>query len=127
MNNIKSLKDKLNIEIDSNILNEILMHRSYINENKNDYNDYVVASNIMRCFMGKAILNLIIKLYYISETTYTLSEISNKVSVKIIVEDFYKTYNLGKYIYLGKSEQSNDILYTNHVYMLIYEIYNKMV
>lgn len=122
MNNIESLKSKLNVEIDSNILNEVLMHRSYLNENKNDE---IVASNIMRCFIGKSILNLIIKLYYISETTYTLSEITNKVNLKIIVEDFYKTYNLGKYIYLGKSEQNNDVLYTDHVYMLIYEIYNK--
>lgn len=103
---LNELMDKLGYKFkDIEILNRSLIHRSYLNENKN-----IGHSNERLEFLGDSVVGLII-----TENLYNSFEEFNegdltKIRSKIVCEESFafvaKNFNLGDYLLLGKGENS---------------------
>lgn len=121
MENIYILKQYFNL--DESTLNEIMLHSSYLNENKNDE---ISIKNKIRANIGNSIVKLISKLYYINETTYKVGQINSMIDTEAILGDFYNEYALANYVIVGKGEKQNtNKLYIDHGKMIIFEYYKK--
>ncbi len=89
-----------------NFLKTALTHSSYANENRPD----LVENNERLEFLGDAVLNLIVSKYlYNKYPDYPEGELT-KIRAKVVCESSLayvaKEINIGKYILLGKGEES---------------------
>lgn len=105
--NIIELQNSLNYFFkDETLIKKALTHSSYANENKMGINN----SNERMEFLGDSILNLIVSLYlYNKYPDYPEGELTKK-RARVVCEYSLaygaKKINLGKYLFLGKGEES---------------------
>lgn len=103
---LNELMEKLDYKFkDINLLNCALIHRSYLNENKD-----VNVSNERLEFLGDSVVGLIITENLYSSFKEFDEGILTKIRSKVVCEDSFafvsKNFNMGKYLLLGKGENS---------------------
>ncbi|TAK32124.1 MAG: ribonuclease III [Chloroflexota bacterium] len=108
MTDLSSLQSALGIEFDDiRILQQSLVHRSYINENP----DYPLASNERLEFLGDAVLGFLVAEYlYRSFPELSEGQLTQLRSSVVRMESLARIargLNLGEYLYLGKGEESS--------------------
>ena len=125
------LKTRLDLDIDPIILDQLLMHSSYLNENKNDPNyEEIKKRNEYYSEVGRSILDLLNFLYLYNKddiiTTQDLSENLRLLKMPVS-EAFYNKYKLEGIIYLSKGENQNiSKKYLEIVNRIFYAIYQQV-
>src|SRR3989344_6461581 len=105
MNNLSDLEKKLSITFkQKKILENVFIHRSYLNEHKNFY----LPSNEKLEFLGDSVLSLVTSLYLykkypsLEEGDYT--EIKAAIVRTESLAESAKLLDLGEYHYLSKGQ-----------------------
>lgn len=122
---IELLQKQLNTKLDIKIIEQSLIHISYINSNNdtNKNSDFLYKT---KCSIGRNIIGLIARIYYVFETNKVCSDITSSINVESIASHFYDKYDLQKYIILSDGERSSGtIKYIDQVFILAYELYSE--
>lgn len=107
--NLTDLENQIKIKFkDLNLLKNVFVHRSYLNENK----DFFLSSNERLEFLGDSVLSLITSVYLfknfpnLKEGDYT--EIKSAIVKTESLAEAAKKINLGKYLLLSKGEEKEN-------------------
>lgn len=121
--NIEVLQKQLNTKVELEIIQQALMHSSYINSEGISINN-LYSFNKVKATIGRFVIDLVSKLYYIFETEKAVSDVTRSINVEAIATHFYDKYKFNKYVYISKSEEkTGTIKYIEQVYIIIYELY----
>jgi len=107
-NKLNSLEKKLNLLFkNKDLLLNVFIHRSYLNEHKNFY----LSSNEKLEFLGDSVLSLITTLYLYQNYPRLTEGISSDIKSTIVcAESLYQAavnLNLGEYLFLSKGEEKS--------------------
>lgn len=107
--NLTDLENQIKIKFkDLNLLKNVFVHRSYLNENK----DFFLSSNERLEFLGDSLLSLMTSVYLfknfpnLKEGDYT--EIKSAIVKTESLAEAAKKINLGKYLLLSKGEEKEN-------------------
>lgn len=107
--NLTDLENQIKIKFkDLNLLKNVFVHRSYLNENK----DFFLSSNERLEFLGDSVLSLMTSVYLfknfpnLKEGDYT--EIKSAIVKTESLAEAAKKINLGKYLLLSKGEEKEN-------------------
>ena len=83
---IELLQKQLNTKLDIKIIEQSLIHISYINSNNdtNKNSDFLYKT---KCSIGRNIIGLIARIYYVFETNKVCSDITSSINVESIANE----------------------------------------
>lgn len=116
MKNFSKLEKLIGIKFkDKNILNQAFIHRSYINEHRNEG----IESNERMEFLGDAVLELVSTEHlYKNHPNYDEGEMTNYRSALVKgkhLADIARELALGDYLYLSHGEENSEGNRKNHI------------
>lgn len=127
MNN-ENLAKKIGIKFNNpKLLEQVLVHKSYLNENK----DFELDNNERLEFLGDAVLELIVTEYLYENFENPEGELTNLRSALVrgkMLSRIAEKFSIGKYLYLSRGEEksggrTNQLLLANAFEALIGAIY----